>query len=273
VLYTHRSQTLHSMMACMPDQMALSSDAHMLMCVPSFHANGWSILAAALLAGSKLILPGPRLDGASLHALINTHRVTISAAVPTVWMALLAHLQSTPGATIASLQRVVIGGAAVPPAMLRAFEVDYGVRVCHAYGLTECSPLLTLNSAKSGVARTEEQKLKQGRAMFTVELRVVDDDGKELPWDGRTAGNLQTRGAAVITKYFKNAGGDILRDGWFDTGDVASIDEDGFVQICDRKKDIIKSGGEWISSVDVEGVAMGMPELAGEWRPWCLGCA
>ena len=236
VCYSHRSQTLHSMAVCTPDALGLASQDVVLMVVPIFHANGWSIASAAPLAGSRLVLPGNRLDGASVYGLLERRRVTLTAAVPTVWMGLLTHLQSTPSLRLSSLQRVVIGGAAVPESMLRSFEEVYGVRVCHAYGLTETSPLMTLNNAKGAVPRTAAQKLMQGRAMFTVELRLVDDDGRELPWDGRTSGNLQTRGAGVIRRYFKNAGGVSFNGDWFDTGDVATIDAHGFVQICDRKK-------------------------------------
>jgi fatty-acyl-CoA synthase len=263
VVYTHRSQVLHSMAVCLPDVLGLSSTSVILLVVPAFHANGWGLMSASLLAGSRLVMPGPRLDGASLHALITSERATLAAAVPTVWMGLLSHLQSTPGASISSLKRVIIGGAAVPEAMLLAFERDYGVSVCHAYGLSECSPLLTLNTEKGGVPRTHEQKLKQGRAMYTAELRIVDDSGRELPRDGVATGSLQARGPGVVATYYKNAGGKALTaDGWFDTGDVATIGPDAFITIVDRTKDIIKSGGEWISSVEVECVAMGFAPLA-----------
>ena len=270
VQYSHRSQVLHAMTVVQPDLMGLSSSDVLCVIVPIFHANGWSTLSATLITGTRLVLPGPRLDGPSIHTLMEAEGATVSAAVPTVWMGLLTHLQSTPGAALSTLNRVVIGGAAVPPSMLRTFEVDYGVRVCHAYGLTECSPMLTLNVAKGGVPRTDAQKQKQGRAMFTVELRIVDDAGAELPWDGVATGNLQSRGPAVLKRYYKNAGGDVLQAGWFDTGDVASIDVDGFVCISDRRKDIIKSGGEWISSQDVEGTAMGFAPLA---AAACIGVA
>jgi len=266
VVYTHRSLTLHAMAVVTPDCMCLSSKEVALMIVPAFHANGWSILSAALISGCTLVLPGAHLDGRSVFNLILSQKVTLTAGVPTVFMGLLAHLADTPGATLGTLRRVIVGGAAVPPSMLRTFEEKYGVTVQHAYGLTETSPMLTLNTPKGALPRSLAQALKQGRAPFTVELRLVDDAGAELPWDGFATGNLQARGPAVLRRYL--ALPPALVGGWFDTGDVACIDSEGFVQICDRKKDLIKSGGEWLSSVDVEGATMSLPGLA---QAACIG--
>jgi fatty-acyl-CoA synthase len=212
------------MMVGHPDVCALSSSENLLLIVPMFHANGWGLPFASMIAGCRLVLPGPRLDGASLHRLITAERCTLSAAVPTVWYGLLQHLRSQPGASLAPLKRVIIGGAATPESLLVAFEKEYDISVACAYGMTETSPLLTLNTEKSGVARTLVQKLKAGRTMFTADCRIVDDSGKELAWDGVTSGHLQARGPGVIRSYLKLPP---YEGAWFATGDIATIDEHG----------------------------------------------
>ena len=233
---------------------------NLLLIVPMFHANGWGLPFASMIAGCRLILPGPRLDGASVHRVITAERCTVSAAVPTVWFGLLQHLRSLPSASLAPLSRVIIGGAATAESLLLAFEKDYGVSVSCAYGMTETSPLMTLNKAKRGVPHTTAQKLKAGRVMFTVDVRIVSESGDELPWDGVTSGQLQGRGPGVIQSYLKL---EPYEGAWFSTGDIATIDASGYVQIIDRTKDVVKSGGEFLSSVALENEAMGVGTLAG----------
>jgi fatty-acyl-CoA synthase len=266
VLYSHRSNVLHTLLTMQKDVMGLGARDVILPVVPMFHANAWGVALSAPAAGAKLVMPGAKMDGASIHELLETEKVTFSAAVPTVWMMLLQHLEST-GSTLSTLKKVAIGGSAVPERIMRLFEDKYGVEVLHAWGMTETSPLGTLGSPgpeADGMSRDEivKLKLKQGRPPFGVEIKVLRD-GVEAPRDGETFGNLVIRGAAIAAAYFKGEGGNILdQDGFFDTGDVATIDQHGYMQITDRAKDVIKSGGEWISSIDVENVAVGAPGVA-----------
>jgi acyl-CoA synthetase (AMP-forming)/AMP-acid ligase II len=234
--------------------------------VPLFHANGWALAFAAPMAGAGLVLPGPKLDGASIHGLLENGRVTCTAAVPTVWLALLQHLDGT-GATLSTLKRVVIGGSACPRAMTVAFETKYGVRVSHAWGMTEMSPLGSFCSIKPDYGDLQgdalfDLKTKQGHPPFTVEFRITDDEGKDLPWDGKTFGRLKVRGPAIAKAYYGRDEEILDEQGYFDTGDVATIDPHGMMHITDRSKDVIKSGGEWISSIELENLAMGHPDVA-----------
>ncbi len=267
VLYSHRSNVLHALAANNGDFLGLRSRDTVMPVVPLFHANGWSLPYCAPMAGAALVLPGAKLDGGSLLELLNGCGVTITAAVPTVWLGLLQHLEKT-GARLDTLERVVIGGSACPRAMTEAFETKYGVSVAHAWGMTEMSPLGSFCSLKPETATLEgdalyDLKVKQGHPPFTVEMKLTGDDGAERPWDGRTFGRLKVRGAAVARAYFNTESEPILDDaGFFDTGDVATIDPDGYMQITDRSKDVIKSGGEWISSIDLENLALGHPAVA-----------
>ena len=267
VLYSHRSNVLHALACAAPDFMGLSSRDTVMPVVPLFHANSWSLAYSAPMTGAKLVMPGARLDGASLHALLEGEGVTMTAAVPTVWLGLLQHLEKT-GAGLSTLKRVVIGGSACPRAMTEAFERRYGVTVAHAWGMTEMSPLGSFCSLKPQQAHLEGEalydlKTKQGHPPFTVEFRLTDDSGRDLPWDGRTFGRLKVRGPAVAAAYYRRAEEAILDEqGFFDTGDVATIDAAGYMQITDRSKDVIKSGGEWISSIDLENLAVGHPDVA-----------
>ena len=265
VLYSHRSTVLHAYAGAMPDAMNLSSRDSVLPVVPMFHVNAWGIPYVAAMVGVKLVFPGAALDGKSLHHLIESEGVTMAAGVPTVWLGLLNHVDSVQGG-FTTMRRTVIGGSACPRAMIERFRA-LGVTVLHAWGMTEMSPLGTLNTLKGKhLAAPENEQLtlmeKQGRAIFGVEMKIVDDTGRELPWDGKATGDLLVRGPWIVSRYFKDAGGDPLVNGWFPTGDVASIDPDGFMQITDRSKDVIKSGGEWISSIDIENIAMGHPAVA-----------
>ncbi len=267
VLYSHRSNFMHTMVTLQADVMGLSNRDVILPVVPMFHANAWGIAFSGPAVGAKLVMPGPKMDGASIHELLETEAVTFSAAVPTVWQMLLQHLQATDG-KLTTLKRVVIGGSAVPEAIVRGFRDGYGVDVTHAWGMTETSPLGTLATPTAPIAALpfDEQikfKLKQGRPPAGVELKLTDDEGARLPHDGATFGRLKVRGVFVVREYFKGEGGDILdSEGYFDTGDVATIDEHGFMQITDRAKDVIKSGGEWISSIEIENIAAGHPKAA-----------
>ncbi|AOS79148.1 MULTISPECIES: 3-(methylthio)propionyl-CoA ligase [Hydrogenophaga] len=270
-LYSHRSTTLHAYGAAMPDAMSCSARDSILPVVPMFHVNAWGLPYSAAAVGCKLVFPGPALDGKSVYELIEAERVTMAAGVPTVWQMLLGHLQQN-GLKFSTLKRTVIGGSACPPAMINAFNDQYGVDVLHAWGMTEMSPLgtvCTLKNAQLELPADEQLKvrLKQGRAIFGVDMKIVNEAGEELPWDGKAYGDLLVRGPWIIASYFKGEGGDPLRyddqgHGWFPTGDVATIDADGFMQITDRSKDVIKSGGEWISSIDVENIAMAHPAVA-----------
>ncbi|WP_296869610.1 3-(methylthio)propionyl-CoA ligase [Tibeticola sp.] len=264
-LYSHRSTILHAYGAALPDVMCLSARDAILPVVPMFHVNAWGIPYSAALTGAKLVFPGPALDGKSVYELLEAERVTYAAGVPTVWQMLLGHMKPN-GLRFSTLKRTVIGGSACPPAMITAFKDDYGVEVLHAWGMTEMSPLGTLCTLKNKhlvLPESEQMKirLKQGRAIFGVDMKIVDAEGKELPWDGKTSGDLLVKGPWIIREYFKGEGGDPLVDGWFPTGDVATIDADGYMQITDRSKDVIKSGGEWISSIDVENIAMAHPAV------------
>ena len=262
VLYSHRSNVLHAMMVNFADAMSLKSIDAVLPVVPMFHANAWALTFAAPMAGAKMVMPGANLDGESIYNLLNEEKVTFTAAVPTIWLMLLQHLEKV-GGELPYLERVVIGGSACPPAVMEAFEKKYGVDVIHAWGMTEMSPLGTMGTMKASMAGMDEKdvwaiKLKQGRTPYTVETKVVDDEGEEHPRDGKTSGRLVVRGPSVTRQYYKGEGGQILdRDGWFDTGDVGTMDDHGFFQITDRAKDVIKSGGEWISSIDLENIAVG----------------
>ncbi|MEG9861272.1 MAG: long-chain-fatty-acid--CoA ligase [Parvularculales bacterium] len=266
VVYSHRSNVIHTLAANAADAIGLRSVDSVMPVVPMFHANAWSIAFAAPAGGSKLVMPGANMDGASIYELLDTEQVTMTAAVPTVWMMLMQHLEAN-NLKLPHLGRVAIGGSAIPRSMLEAFERNYEVEVRHLWGMTEMSPIGTMAGFKRGMENLSfdecmDVKLKQGRAMYTVEMKITDDDGKELPWDGKAFGHLMVRGPAISGSYLKGEGGQILdEDGWFDTGDVATIDELGFMQITDRSKDVIKSGGEWISSIELENLAVGHPDV------------
>jgi fatty-acyl-CoA synthase len=266
VLYSHRSNVLHSLGASAADVIGIASRDVVLPVVPMFHANGWSLALTMPMTGATAIMPGPKLDGASIYELLDRYRVTCTAAVPTVWLMLLQHLEAT-GAKLPYLKRVVIGGSACPRAMTQAFQDNYGVEVLHAWGMTEMSPLGSVCSMKpeyadlSGEARLDIQA-KQGHPPFLVEMKITDDAGRKLPWDGKTVGRLKVRGPAVARAYYKDDGNILDDEGFFDTGDVTTIDPHGYMQITDRSKDIIKSGGEWISSIDIENFAVGHPAVA-----------
>ena len=269
VLYSHRSTTLHAYAAALPDVMSLSSRDAVLPVVPMFHVNAWGIPYSAALTGCKVVFPGPAMDGKSLYELMEAEGVTYAAGVPTIWQMLLAYVGAQ-GVKFSTLKRTVIGGSACPPAMITAFREGYGVEVLHAWGMTEMSPLGTLCTLKNRqlkLAQQEQNKIlqKQGRAIYGVDMKIVDSNGAELPWDGKTYGDLLVRGPWILASYFKG-GSPLVMDtegrSWFPTGDVATIDADGFMQITDRSKDVIKSGGEWISSIDIENIAMGHPAVA-----------
>jgi acyl-CoA synthetase (AMP-forming)/AMP-acid ligase II len=270
-LYSHRSTVLHAYAAALPDAMAASARDVILPVVPMFHVNAWGIPYVAPLVGAKLVFPGAQLDGASIYELFESEGVTYSAGVPTVWLGLLGHVKQH-GLRFSTLQRTVIGGSACPPAMIKTFRDDYGVDVIHAWGMTELSPLGTLARLQNRHMTLDEEAQrkileKQGHVIFGVDMKIVDDHDQDLPWDGKTFGNLMVRGPWVLRSYFKGEGGDPLKydgqgSGWFPTGDVATIDEQGYMQITDRSKDVIKSGGEWISSIDLENLAIAHPGVA-----------
>ena len=265
-LYSHRSTVLHTYAIALPDSLNLSARDALLPVVPMFHVNAWGLPYAACMVGAKLVFPGPGLDGKSLYELFEAERVTLSAGVPTVWLGLLGHVTEN-GLGFSTMNRTVIGGSACPPSMIRQFQDVFGVQVLHAWGMTEMSPVGTVGTLKEKHASASQAvrdavQAKQGRAVFGVDMKIVGPDGKELPWDGRASGDLHVRGPSIIEAYFKNEGGDPLVDGWFPTGDVATIDADGYMQITDRSKDVIKSGGEWIGSIDLENLAMGHPGVA-----------
>jgi fatty-acyl-CoA synthase len=265
-LYSHRSTLLHAYACALPDVMCLSARDSVLPVVPMFHVNAWGIPYSAAMVGCKLVFPGAALDGKSVYELLESEQVTLAAGVPTVWQMLLGHLKAA-GLRFSHLKRTVIGGSACPPAMIQAFNDDYNVEVLHAWGMTELSPLGTLCTLKNkhlALPKDEQMKirLKQGRAIFGVDFKIVDDQGVEQPHDGKAYGDLLVKGPWVVREYYKQEGGSPLVDGWFPTGDVATVDPEGFMQITDRSKDVIKSGGEWISSIDVENIAMAHPEVA-----------
>jgi fatty-acyl-CoA synthase len=265
VLYSHRSNFLHTLVTLQRDLMGLSVNDTVLAVVPMFHANAWGLTFSCPAVGARLVMPGAKMDGPSILELLETEKVTFSAAVPTVWQMLLAHLKAT-GETLTTLKRVVIGGSAVPEAIVRAFHDDYGVEVIQAWGMTETSPMGTMSTATPEVAALpfDEQmpfKLKQGRPPLGVQLTLEGDDGEKTPRDGVQFGRLKIKGAFVVGEYFRAEGGSILdTEGFFDTGDVATLDPSGYMQITDRSKDVIKSGGEWISSIEIENLAAGHPK-------------
>ncbi len=270
-LYSHRSTVLHTFAIALPDALNCSASDVILPVVPMFHVNAWGLPYAACMTGSKLVFPGPGLDGKSLYELFESERVTMSAGVPTVWQGLLGYVQAN-DLRFSTMRRTVIGGSACPPAMMKTFQEGYDVQVLHAWGMTEMSPVGTvavLKGSQHDLPAPERfaAQSKQGRAVYGVDMKVVGPDGGELPWNGKDSGELMVRGPWVIAEYFKGEGGDPLvrdgnGDGWFPTGDVAAIDADGFMQITDRSKDVIKSGGEWIGSIDLENIAMAHPCVA-----------
>jgi 3-(methylthio)propionyl---CoA ligase len=265
-LYSHRSTLLHAMAAATPDALNCSAADTILPVVPMFHVNAWSLPYVACMVGAKMVFPGAGLDGKSLYELFEAEKVTLSAGVPTVWQGLLAYVEANK-LEFSTMRRSVIGGSACPPAMIKLFKESYDVHVMHAWGMTEMSPLGTVASFKAKhLSQTQEQQYavmaRQGRSIFGVDMKIVGDDGHELPWDGKASGELLVRGPWILAQYFKGEGGDPLVDGWFPTGDVALIDADGYMQITDRSKDVIKSGGEWIGSIDLENIAMAHPAVA-----------
>jgi fatty-acyl-CoA synthase len=269
VLYDHRSTVLHAYAEIAPDTMGLSSYDSILPVVPLFHVNAWGVPYSAFMVGAKLVLPGPKMgDGETLCELLDSEDVTLALGVPTVWLALLQYCEKA-GKRLDKLERTIVGGAALPGSMIQAFRDQHGVEARQAWGMTETSPLGVANCLKAGLPEmTPDEQLdlatKAGRGVFGCELRIVDDEGKELPWDGEAYGPLQVRGPWVCSDYFKldGGGGAHTDDGWFDTGDVATIDPEGYMAITDRTKDVIKSGGEWISSIELESTIMGHPAVA-----------
>ena len=270
VLYSHRSTMLHTLMELAPDTFGVSSEETVMLIVPMFHANAWGTPYAAAMAGTKLVLPGPHLDGASVYQLMKDERVTFSQGVPTVWLMLFQHVDAHPGLDPKELglKRVGIGGSAVPRAMLERFETQFGAEVVQGWGMTETSPIGVISKLLPKHLELPHEelvkiKLKQGRGVWGVDLKLVGDDGQVVPWDGVSRGHLHVRGPWIASGYFKGEGGTKLdAEGFFPTGDVATIDPDGYLQLVDRAKDVIKSGGEWISSIDVENAAMGHPAVA-----------
>ncbi|QNE32163.1 long-chain-fatty-acid--CoA ligase [Sphingomonas sp. NBWT7] len=267
VLYSHRSNYLHTMLTLQADALALSARDTVLLVVPMYHANAWGVVYSAPAVGAKLVLPGPQMDGQSICDLIEQEGVTYSAAVPTVWQGLLQYLRSS-GRKLETLQRVTIGGSAVPEMLVRAFRDEFGVEVVQGWGMTETSPLATLSSPNAEVAAMDADaqvahKIKQGRLMCGLKFKLTDDAGTPLPHDGETFGRLKIKGPTIVESYFGGEGGEILdADGYFDTGDVATIDRRGYMTITDRAKDVVKSGGEWISSIEIENIAAGHPAVA-----------
>jgi len=266
VLYSHRSNVLHTLISLQAEVIGLTSGDVVMPIVPMFHANSWGLAFSAPAVGSALVMPGAKLDGPSVYELLNDYKVTVTGAVPTVWLALLQHLEKT-GDKLPYLKRVIIGGSACPRAMIKAFEEDYGVIVAHAWGMTEMSPLGSVGSLKPEYADLPLEgrldiKQKQGHSPFGVEWKITDDNGRDLPWDGKKFGRLKVRGPAVAKAYYREDAAILDADDYFDTGDVATIDRYGYMQITDRSKDVIKSGGEWISSIDLENLAVGHPKVA-----------
>ncbi len=265
VLYSHRATVLHAMASCYASTLNLRTEDVVLPVVPMFHVNAWGIPYSAPIAGTPLVMPGPKLDGQSLFEFMDAEGVTMALGVPTVWMSLLDHMDKV-GRKPAGLNSVVIGGAAASEAIINRFELDHGVTVNHAWGMTEMSPLGVVNTLKpkyQSLPREQQMptKLKQGRAIYGVDLCIVDDDGQELPRDGETSGRLLVKGPWIVSEYFKAGESALTPEGWFDTGDIATLDPDGYMLITDRAKDIIKSGGEWISSVGLENAAVGHPAI------------
>jgi len=266
VLYSHRSNVLHGLLANQPDVFGLRSQDNVLPIVPMFHANAWALAFAAPAAGACMVMPGAGMDGKSVYELLENEKVTCSAAVPTVWLGLLQYLEEN-NLKLPHLNSVAIGGAACPRMMMEKLESDYDVEVLHAWGMTEMSPIGSTGNLKyaSQNLSSEEKidlKLKQGRSPYLVEMKIVDDEHNDLPRDGKTSGHLLVRGPSVSSAYFKHDAEILDKDGWFDTGDIANIDEMGYMQITDRDKDVIKSGGEWISSIEIENTAVGCEGVA-----------
>jgi fatty-acyl-CoA synthase len=268
-VYSHRSSVLHAFGSALPDALGCSARDVILPVVPMFHVNAWGLPYSCAIVGCKLVMPGPHMDGKSLYELFEAEGVTFSAGVPTVWLGLLTYVKSNQ-LKFSSFKRTVIGGSACPPAMMKTLVEDFGVEVIHAWGMTEMSPLgtvSTLNAKQAGLPADAQRRLleKQGKAIYGVDMAVIDDDGHALPWDGVSAGNLVVRGPWVISSYFGQSTSPLISvdgvPGWFETGDVATIDSEGFMQITDRSKDVIKSGGEWISSIDLENIAMAHPDV------------
>jgi len=266
VVYSHRSTLIHALGSAVPNGLGLSGCDSVLLVVPQFHVNSWGVSYAAPMNGCKLVLPGPKMDGESLFELLDQEECSLSLAVPTVWMMLTGYLRES-GKQLPHMQRVVIGGSAVPEAMIRSFEQDYDVQVIHAWGMTETSPLGTLNFLMPHLRSLDYEqqmpvKLKQGKPVFGVDIRIVNDDGDVLPHDGESFGRLQAKGHWVTSGYYGvEQDSSVDTNGWFETGDVATIDSDGYMMITDRTKDVIKSGGEWISSIELENLAVGHPEI------------
>jgi fatty-acyl-CoA synthase len=264
VLYSHRSTLLHALSSALPDALSLSSQDVIVPVVPMFHVNAWGLPYSAPLAGAKLVFPGAALDGESIFELFESEQVTLSAGVPTVWLSLLQYMQKR-CSSLTSVKRMVVGGAACPPALMESFEQEFNIRIQHAWGMTEMSPIGTINALKEKHHKLDDEqrfaiKIKQGRPPFGIDLKIVNDNGDSLPHDGKTSGALLVRGHWVLNQYFGKTDSPLL-DGWFPTGDVATIDRDGFMQITDRAKDVIKSGGEWISSIELENIAMGHADV------------
>ena len=271
-LYSHRSTVLHAYASAMPNALNVSSADVVLPVVPMFHVNAWGLPYSVPLSGAKLVFPGPALDGKSLYELFEAEGVTFSAGVPTVWLGLINHVLAN-DLRFSTFRRTVIGGSACPPAMMDTLIDRLGVQVVHAWGMTEMSPLgtaCTLLARHTQMSQEDQRAVlrKQGHAIYGVDMKIVDDDGSELPWDGATYGHLLVKGPWVVSGYFRDEGGDVLQDGWFPTGDVATIDADGYLAITDRSKDVIKSGGEWIGTIDLENVAMSHPEVL---QAACIG--
>jgi len=265
VLYSHRSNVLHALTTNGADALGLKSQDSVMAVVPMFHANAWSLVFSAPMAGANMVLPGANMDGASIYEMLKVGQVTLTAAVPTIWQMLISYLEES-GEQLEHLQRVVIGGAACPPSMMEIFEKSYDTEVIHAWGMTEMSPLGSLCTLKGGLdnlSAGEKQalKIKQGRPPYMVAMKITDDDGNELPRDGEAFGHLMVKGPCVASDYLKNDGAIVDAQGWFDTGDVSTLDRHGYMQITDRAKDVIKSGGEWISSIDVENLAIAHTEV------------
>ncbi|MRX06319.1 long-chain-fatty-acid--CoA ligase [Pseudoduganella sp. FT25W] len=271
-LYSHRSTVLHAYASALPNVLNVSSRDAVMPVVPMFHVNAWGLPYSVPLSGAKMVFPGPALDGKSVYELMEKEKVTFSAGVPTVWLGLINYcLQNN--LKFSTFRRTVIGGSACPPAMMNTLIDDFGVEVIHGWGMTEMSPLGTtggLLAKHMDLPKQEQRKIlqKQGHAIYGVDMKIVDELGEELPWDGVSAGNLLVKGPWIIASYFRHEGGDVLENGWFPTGDVATIDADGFMQITDRAKDVIKSGGEWIGTIDLENIAMSHPAVM---QAACIG--
>ena len=273
-LYSHRSTVLHAYASAMPNGLNVRATDTVLPVVPMFHVNAWGLPYSVLLAGAKMVYPGAALDGKSLYELFEAEQVTFSAGVPTVWLGLINYVLQNQ-LEFSSFRRTVIGGAACPPAMMDTLIDKLNVEVIHAWGMTEMSPLGTaggLQNKHLALPKEAQRKIlqKQGHAIYGVDMKIVDDNGVELAWDGVTYGHLLVKGPWIIRSYFKDEGGDVLQDGWFPTGDVATIDADGYMQITDRSKDVIKSGGEWIGTIDLENIAMAHPSVQ---QAACIGIA